>query len=83
MPIQTWHLFSYAKRRWSVLADRALAHIKRELQQIENLLSAYHELLSKASTSELNLVVEIEELALRFDFRDESVETVNIAYLFD
>ena len=37
-------------------ADRALAHIERELQQIENLFIAYHELLGKASTSELNLV---------------------------
>ena len=30
-----------------------------------------------------SFVVEIEDLALRFDFRDEPVETVNIAYLFD
>ena len=30
-----------------------------------------------------SFVVEVEDLALRFDFRDEPMETVNIAYLFD
>ncbi|MCY3790645.1 MAG: hypothetical protein OXH63_17860, partial [Gemmatimonadetes bacterium] len=30
-----------------------------------------------------SFVVEIEDLALRFDFRDEPMETVNIAYSFD
>jgi len=39
-----------------MLDDRALAHIERELQQIENLLRAYRTLLSKASINEPNLV---------------------------
>ena len=39
-----------------MLTERTLAHIERELQQIENLLGAYHELLGRASTSELDLV---------------------------
>ena len=39
-----------------MLDDRALAHIERELQQIEDLFRAYRTLLSKASINEPNLV---------------------------
>lgn len=39
-----------------MLDDRALAHIERELQRIEDLFCAYRTLLSKASINEPNLV---------------------------
>ena len=39
-----------------MLDDRALAHIERELRQIEDLFHAYRTLLSKASINEPNLV---------------------------
>lgn len=39
-----------------MLDDRALAHIERELRQIEDLFRAYRTLLSKASINEPNLV---------------------------
>ncbi|MDP6038427.1 MAG: hypothetical protein QGG64_07745 [Candidatus Latescibacteria bacterium] len=39
-----------------MLDDRTLAHIRRELQQLERLLAEYHELIEKSRTTEPTLV---------------------------